>query len=232
MQVVILAAGEGVRIRPLTNDTPKALLKVAGKNLLENKLDTLPDKIDEIIIVIGYLGEQIKNYFGNSYNGKKITYVVQNEMTGTAGALWCVKDLIRNDFLVLMADDLYCKRDIDECLKHQWSILVNEEINENQEPIVGGNVTTDSEGKLEAIVEGEHREKIFKRSANVFTFGKEIFSYEPVPKAPNSDELGLPQTLVIVAQDIPVSVVKAKCWFKITDPSDIKKAERWLKENK
>lgn len=72
MKIVILAAGKGARMNDLTNMTPKPLLKYEGKNLLEHKLDALPENITEIIFVIGYLGDQIKEYFKDSYKGTPI----------------------------------------------------------------------------------------------------------------------------------------------------------------
>ena len=65
MQAVILAAGEGVRLRPLTLERPKPLIKVDGKTLLEHNLDQLVGVIDEVILVIGYKGNMIKEYIGN-----------------------------------------------------------------------------------------------------------------------------------------------------------------------
>ena len=64
MKAVILAAGEGVRMRPLTNNCPKPMIKILGKPILHHIIDALPDEVNEIILVVGYLGDQIENYFG------------------------------------------------------------------------------------------------------------------------------------------------------------------------
>jgi len=231
MQAVILAAGEGTRMRPLTNNTPKPLIKVAGKTCIERVLDELPDDIDEIIIVIGYLGEQIRDHISTTYNGKRVKYVEQDKLDGTAGALWYTKNMINDRFLVAMADDIYSKKDMEECLRYPWALLINKENNENEDELPGGNVTVDASGNLEKINEGLHKDKTFRRSTNLFVLGKEIFSYTPIPKALGSEELGLPQTLVQVVQDIPVKIVEATHWFKITEPDDLKKAEDWLKNH-
>ncbi len=65
MQAVILAAGEGKRMRPLTLTTPKPLLHVADKQLLEHIIGALPDEIGEILLVIGYRGDLIQQHFGD-----------------------------------------------------------------------------------------------------------------------------------------------------------------------
>jgi len=67
-----LAAGEGKRLRPLTLETPKPLLKIKGRPILDYTFSSLPEKISEVILVVGYKGEQIKNYLGDEFSGKKI----------------------------------------------------------------------------------------------------------------------------------------------------------------
>jgi bifunctional UDP-N-acetylglucosamine pyrophosphorylase/glucosamine-1-phosphate N-acetyltransferase len=88
MQAVILAAGRGTRMGKLTEHSHKTMLQVAGKTLLEHKFDVLPDDVAEIILVVGYLGETIRARFGDSYYGRKLTYVAQeNIVGGTMNAL-------------------------------------------------------------------------------------------------------------------------------------------------
>ncbi|NBX51722.1 nucleotidyl transferase, partial [bacterium] len=95
MHAVILAAGKGTRLRPLTDSTPKPLIDVAGRPLLECVLNALPKNIDGITMVIGYLGEQIQKHIGESYKGIPVRYVMQERLDGTGGAL----DLLRRDIV-------------------------------------------------------------------------------------------------------------------------------------
>jgi len=69
MQCVILVAGRGTRMGKLTDSCPKPMLPIKGKPKLVYTLENLPEEIDEVILVIGYLGEQIRNFFGDEYNG-------------------------------------------------------------------------------------------------------------------------------------------------------------------
>jgi len=117
-QAVILAAGKGTRMLPLTETRPKPMQEVSGKNLIEWKLAALPEAIRDVVIVVGYQGEQIREFFGDMWHGRSIRYVVQEKLNGTAGALWSARNLLHGRFLVLMGDDLYAKEDI---VGDRWS---------------------------------------------------------------------------------------------------------------
>ena len=123
MQCVILAAGKGTRLRPLTENTPKPLVKVAGKTLLDRIVESLPSAVDELIIVTGYLEEQIKEHCKDEFHGRKVTYVTQEEQKGTGHALWLCKDLIKGRFLFMFADDLHGANDIARATSFTRSML-------------------------------------------------------------------------------------------------------------
>ena len=124
MQAIILAAGKGTRLRPLTLKTPKPLLKVAGKPILEHTFDALPKEVREVVLVVGYLGDQIRQYFNSEYRGRKITYIVQNEQLGTFNALKQARSVLGRSFLSLMGDDLYYRKDLSRVLEHDQAVLV------------------------------------------------------------------------------------------------------------
>ena len=126
MQAVILAAGKGTRCHPLTLTRPKALLKIANRTILEHNLEQLKGLVDDVIIVVGYLGAMIRTQMGDSFGGMKIRYVEQKEINGTGGALLLCKNLLKGRFLVLNGDDLYSRKDIERCLKHQYSVMAKE----------------------------------------------------------------------------------------------------------
>ena len=119
MKAVILAAGEGVRMRPLTLKKPKPLLELAGKSLLHHIWELLPNKINEVILVVGYKARMIKKYLGKSFLGKKIVYVHQKTKKGTADALFLAKPYLnpKEKFLLLYADDLHDKKVLKDACK-------------------------------------------------------------------------------------------------------------------
>ena len=226
MQAVFLAAGRGTRLRPLTYHVPKPMIRVAGKNLIEHNIDKLPEEIDEIIFVIGYLGEQIMNHFGNEYKGRKIKYIKQNKLLGTGHAIHTCKDILKDRFLVMMGDDVYDADDIRRCVAHGQCILTQEVPGK----FSGGRIILNSKGTLDDIVEGVHNRSKSLANVGLYVIRKEFFDYELV-KIKDKKEYGLPQTLVKVAHDIPVIIEKANFWLPVGDLNALKRAEKILKKN-
>ncbi|MGC9517072.1 MAG: bifunctional sugar-1-phosphate nucleotidylyltransferase/acetyltransferase [Methanomicrobiales archaeon] len=106
MKAVILTAGEGTRMRPLTLSRPKTMLTVGGKPILQYNVEALQNAgIEEIIMVVGYEKECIMDYFGDGTSfGLKIHYVVQDERLGTAHAIGKSRDNMDKPFIVLNGD--------------------------------------------------------------------------------------------------------------------------------
>lgn len=111
----IMAGGKGERLRPLTDHTPKPLLKVGEKPILELNIDRLRKfGVDDIWISIKHLGEQIQDYFKDgSHKGIHIQYIEENEPLGTAGALALVDNFI-HDYVLLMNSDLLTNIDLED----------------------------------------------------------------------------------------------------------------------
>ncbi len=225
MQAVILAAGRGVRMGELTNDIPKPLLKISGKPIVEYTLFNLPEEISEIIFVIGYKGEMIRQQFGDEFNGKRISYVEQKELNGTAGALWLAKDILRDKFLVLMGDDLYHRDDLRKIIRHDLAILIKA-INE---PSRFGVVETDKEGNLVRVVERPQNPKSNLVNTGAYVLNLKFFDYALVPVY-NGTEFGLPQTLAQMADKYKIKVERAEAWHPNTIGNDLAKAEEVVRK--
>ncbi|MEK6951623.1 MAG: nucleotidyltransferase family protein [Nanoarchaeota archaeon] len=108
MKAVILAGGQGTRLRPLTLTIPKALVDIQGKTMTEHLFDLFKRHgITEVVMTVGYLKEKIKDYYGDgSKFGMKISYVDEDEPLGTAGALRKIKHLLTESFIVTNGDEL------------------------------------------------------------------------------------------------------------------------------
>ncbi|MCU4799077.1 sugar phosphate nucleotidyltransferase [Halobacteria archaeon HArc-gm2] len=108
MQAVILAAGEGTRMRPLTESTPKPMLPVADRPLVAHTVDAAVDAgVTDLVLVVGYEAEEVRNYFGDEYRGVPVDYAVQEEQLGTAHAVRSAREHLDGSFVVLNGDDLY-----------------------------------------------------------------------------------------------------------------------------
>lgn len=108
MKAFVLCGGEGTRLRPYTYKTPKPMMKVGGKPILQYVVENLRKHgITELILTVGYLKEQIMDYFGNgSKFGVKIEYAVEDTPKNTAGSTLDYKDLVKETFVVVMGDHL------------------------------------------------------------------------------------------------------------------------------
>lgn len=227
IQAVILAAGKGTRMLPLTETCPKPLQMVSGKNLMEWKLEALPDGIEEVIVVIGYQGEQIQEYFGDIWRKKNIRYVTQHELNGTAGALWAAQELLQKKFLVMMGDDLYGKEDILHMLEHDWAIGA-QAITKRE---IGGEILANSDGMFVGIHEPKHFVEQGFMNTGLYMLSPRLFEYDPVSLGRSPVEYGLPQTLALLAKKIPVAMVPATKWLQVTTPEDLQKAEKFISMN-
>jgi bifunctional UDP-N-acetylglucosamine pyrophosphorylase/glucosamine-1-phosphate N-acetyltransferase len=108
MQTVILVAGEGTRMRPLTETVPKPMLPVADRPLCAHTADAAVEAgASELLFVVGYEADAVREYFGAEYRGVPVSYAVQEEQLGTAHAVEAAGEYLEGDFVVMNGDDLY-----------------------------------------------------------------------------------------------------------------------------
>ena len=225
MIAVILAAGKGTRFGKITEKTPKSLIPVAGKPILEHILFSLPSQINEVVLVIGHLGEKIKNKFGNKYEGRKITYV-NAELNGTGGALWQTRSCLEKEkFLVLNGDDIYWKPELKNLIKHNWSAgliktlppspkYLTFELDKNN--IILGARYPNNQELVKGII----------MSTGAFVIDYNIFKYKLVQIT--KTEYGLPQTVLKAAKKYPIKGVMMKNCLQINCLKDKERAEEIL----
>ncbi|WP_440991910.1 sugar phosphate nucleotidyltransferase [Haloarchaeobius baliensis] len=109
MEAIVLAAGRGSRLQPLTDDRPKGLVRVGGRPLLADCLDQLLSVgVDRFVIVVGYEAGQIIDHFGSEHRGRPISYAHQSERDGVASALLAAEESVTDDeFLVMLGDNVF-----------------------------------------------------------------------------------------------------------------------------
>ena len=146
MKAVILAAGEGNRMRPLTHSRPKVMLRIANKPLIEHLVIAgKASGISEFVFIVGYRDDQVREYFGAGTRwGVGIEYRLQRDPRGTADALGKVKDLIKDTFLVMNGDVLTSREDLALLVNGSGMAMAGKEIEDvggyGVVEVSGGNV--------------------------------------------------------------------------------------------
>lgn len=109
MKIVIMAGGKGTRIAQVNATVPKPMIPIEGKPILEYQIETLKNQgYTDIILIVGHMGNVIQEYFGDGAEfGVQISYIIEEQPLGTAGALYFLKDEIKDDFLLLNGDIIF-----------------------------------------------------------------------------------------------------------------------------
>lgn len=224
MKAIILAAGVGKRLRPLTNDKPKPMVLVSGKPILHHIWNMLPKEITEVVLVVGYKAEKIREYFGDEFGGRKVRYVAQEQPLGTGAALMLCKNFIADGekFLFLYADDLHSKKSIAKLLKHDCALLVYK----HADPSRFGVVETAPDGKIVSLEEKPEKPKSNLVSVGVYVLPSRIFNYAASPNV-NGEIYATDMVNGLIA-DTPVYAVQSDFWHPIGYPEDITAAEQIL----
>lgn len=224
MKAVIFAAGEGKRLHPLTLDKPKPLVEVLGKPLIQHIWEVLPSVIDEVIVVIGYKSEMMRDFLGNEFMGRKITYVEQLEPLGTAHALKLCKPYLENEekFLLMYPDDIHDKVGVAKCVEYDASILVSFV----DDPRRFGVVVPNEDGTIKNIEEKPEHPKSNLAATGVYVLNPNIFKYDAMHT--KNGEYYITDMIEGYIHDNPVQIVESAFWIPIAYPHDITRAEEIL----
>ncbi len=213
-QAVILAAGEGQRLRPFTVTKPKVMLSIAGKPILQYVVESLAlNGIRNIVLVVGYRREQVFDYMGSGEQfGVDITYITQERQLGTAHALAQAKAATENEFLVLPGDNLIEADTIGQFVAIKPEAMLVKRVDN---PTRYGVVTIDN-GMVKDIVEKPREAKSNVVNTGIYAFTTEIFSFIEA-------QLDIPDVLNnMLAQGEPISAQKTDgTWLDIVYPWDI-----------
>ncbi len=209
----------------LTETMPKPMVLLLGKPLLEWKLEMLPTEIDEVVLVVGYRGDQIRQYFGERWKGRVISYIEQQELNGTGGVLPLLKGVVHGAFLLMNGDDLYHANDLESRVAGGEISLLGLEI---ARPFDIGIIETDEVGRFIEVREHVTADTPGLVNTGAYFLDEGILDVAPVRYSPT--EYGLPQTLALYGQTVPIAIRKALAWQPIGRPEDIPKGEEFLKK--
>lgn len=236
MKAVILAAGEGVRLQPITLTRPKHLIKIGGKPILEHCLDAVKKcGIEDVLIITHYMGEAIRSYFGDGKNfGLRIEYAEQKETLGTGNAVSVAEPYVSGDFLVVYGDLLFTA----EAVKNVMSLHRKEKpaatmaVVPVDAPENYGILELEDEKRVKRIVEKPKREEAPTNLANagIYVFTPEIFVKIRETPASTRGEWEIPDALLLLIKDgkaVLAMKVAREEWLDIGRPWDLLEANRW-----
>lgn len=210
MDAIILAAGLGTRLRPHTLTTPKPLLPIRGRPILDWALHALPSSVDRVLVVTHYLAEQIENYLRGQTRFAEWVTVPQGEPRGTGHAFRCCKEHVRSDhLLVLNGDDLYGAADLAALANCPAGLLVHP-VNE---PRLFGIAFLKSDGTLEKLEEKPPLDGRQLANTGAYVFPRAAFDI-PLTLSPRN-EYEITEVVSVLAARQPVSVVETKFWLPI-----------------
>jgi dTDP-glucose pyrophosphorylase len=172
LDAVILAAGLGTRLRPHTLHTPKPLLPVRGRPILDWSLGALPTEVDRVIVVVHYLAEQVVAYLQEQRHFAQWVTVTQNPPRGTGDALLCCREHLRSErFFVLNGDDLYGADDLARLAACPAGLLVHPV----DDPKKYGIAFLRTDGSLEKLVEKPNLEGRQPANTGAYLFTQRAF---------------------------------------------------------
>jgi len=247
-QAIILAAGNGKRLFPFTNIIPKVMIEVCGETIIKRALNNLAElnKIYEVIIVIGYKAEKIKEHIGISYKGMKITYVLNKDYASTNNSysLWLAKDHIKNDVILLEGDIIFEKELLMPLIDSDLSNMVLvAKYNKN----ITGTVITMNENtkRINSFIGSKNQEQkkdYFKdkyKTINIYLFKKDFLDKHFIPRL--DDHIGIHGkddyyevvlgTLTNMGVELYSHLVKNVNWYEIDDVNDLEKASIMFSKN-
>jgi len=156
MKAVVMAGGEGTRLRPLTSNQPKPMVPVVGKPCMEHILELLRDHgLTDVIVTVAFLPQAIRSYFGDGETlGLQIGYSVEESPLGTAGSVKLAANQLDETFLVISGDAL-CDVDLGKLIAFhkEKGAAVTIGLKSVDNPLEFGIVVTDDEGRIERFFE-------------------------------------------------------------------------------
>jgi glucose-1-phosphate thymidylyltransferase len=229
MQGVVPAAGRGTRLRPLTDDRPKALVRVAGTPLLAHVLEALAPHVDGYVVVIGYRGDRIREHYGGTYDGRPITYVEQPTQRGLAHAVQQAEPAIEESFMQLNGDNVLRGNVGDVAATHRRTdadaTLLVEDV--SCERAKRGGVVRIDDGDVVGLVEKPDEPPTTLATTGCFAFSRRIFEACRAIGPSERGEYELPDAIEwLRPQGGRIEIVELDGWrVNVNTDADIERAE-------
>ena len=184
MRAVVMAGGEGTRLRPLTSNQPKPMVPIVGKPCLEHILELLKQHgFEDVVVTLAFLPQAIRSYFGNGDTlGLNVEYSVEELPLGTAGSVRLASSKLEETFLVISGDAL-CDVDLGALIDfhREKGAAVTIGLKSVDNPLEFGIVVTDEEGKVERFLEKPSWGQVFSDTINtgIYVLEPEVLTHIP-----------------------------------------------------
>ncbi|TGC10580.1 bifunctional sugar-1-phosphate nucleotidylyltransferase/acetyltransferase [Methanolobus halotolerans] len=231
MKAVILAAGEGTRMRPLTVSRPKVMLPIANKPMIEHTIDAAVSAgIKEFVLITGYHEDALKNYFGKGQeHGISIEYVHQEKQLGTADAIGYAKGHVDGRFIVLNGDMLVSSEHIRQLISSEKDAVIT--VKEVDEPSNFGVIETNGD-RVTRIIEKPLNPPGNLANAGIYLFKESIFDFVEMTELSTRGELEITdslQMMIDAGSNVGYEVLESE-WIDIGRPWDLLDANKMLLE--
>jgi len=234
MQAVILAAGKGTRLMPLTDDKPKALVEVAGRPLLEHVFEQLVGLgISEFVVVVGHRKQQIIERYGGGFRGVPITYAHQREQLGLAHALLQAEPHVDEEFALMLGDNVFRANLADVVARQRRgdvdAAFLIEEVPYEEASRYGVCETTE-DGEIVEVVEKPDDPPSNLVMTGFYTFSPAIFHACHLVQPSDRGEYELPDTIdLLLESGRTIDAIPMDGWrVDVGYPEDRDRAERRL----
>jgi len=187
VKAVVMAGGEGTRLRPLTSNQPKPMVPIVGKPCMEHILELLKQHgLEDVIVTVAFMPQAIRGYFGNGDTlGLNIEYSVEESPLGTAGSVRLASDRLDETFVVISGDAL-CDVDLTDLIRFHRDkrAAVTIGLKSVENPLEFGIVVTDEEGRIERFLEKPSWSQVFSDTINtgIYVLEPEVLRHIPTDR--------------------------------------------------
>ncbi|XVH32263.1 bifunctional sugar-1-phosphate nucleotidylyltransferase/acetyltransferase [Haloferacaceae archaeon DSL9] len=226
MQTIVLAAGEGTRMRPLTKQHPKPMLPVAGRPLVAHTVEAAIDAgASRILLVVGYEADAVRDYFGEEFAGVPIEYTVQEEQRGTADAVRAAEPLLEDDpFVVLNGDALYDAASLQTLYESGPAVGSYRVDNPGAYGVL--QIAEDDDTHITGVIEKPANPPSNLINTGLYLFpaaARDMLNVETSERG----ELELTDVLEQVCQEYEVTAVPFDRWLDVGRPWELLEANEW-----